>query len=819
MLESCRVLDLSDHRGQLAGAMLAGLGADVILVEPPGGSDSRRQAPFVDRAPEAEASLSHWGSNRGKRSMVLDLAGSAGDRDAFRRLAATADVLIESTPPDVLGDAGIADHELTADNPGLVRVSISAFGPDGPKADWAATDITVWGAGMALTLTGDSDRPPVRVSLPQAFLHASTDAAVGALLALTERTRSGLGQRVDVSAQASVLQSSQSVVLATPVRASPARRMAGGIKAGPLDVQLLWPCKDGYVTITFLFGVHAGPFTHRLMHWVHEEGHCDVDTRDKNWIDYTTLLFSGEEPISEYERVKKCVESFTLTKTKAELLEGARAQRLGMAPVYTIADLLASEQLAERGYWDTVDDPVVSPRPIQCPGPFAMARATPLPRLGRPPRLGEHTAEVLAEIDAARPTAAPAAPAAPATADDRALAGLKVLDLCWILAGPTMGRVLADHGATVVRVESATHVEGLRTLTPFVDDKIDPETSALYLNTNAGKLGVALNLATPEAREVVLDLVRWADVVLESFSPKALKAWGLDYEALREVNPSIVMLSSCLFGQTGPLATFAGTGNMAAAMMGFYGITGWPDRWPAGPFGAYTDYLAPRFGLAALLGALDHRRRTGEGQYVDFSQAEGCIQLLSPAILDLVVNDVTLERRGNADPQLAPHGVYPCAGDDVWVAIACATDEHWRSLAGLLDRADLAGDAGLATGEGRLARAAELDDAVAAWTAGQTVADVVDRCQAAGVPAHGAATSEDCWADPQLAHWGHFVTVAHSMLGDITVEAPRFHLTRTPGRVSRTAPTLGEHTSEVLSEILGYDDDRIGDLYAAEALE
>ncbi len=218
------------------------------------------------------------------------------------------------------------------------------------------------------------------------------------------------------------------------------------------------------------------------------------------------------------------------------------------------------------------------------------------------------------------------------------LKDVKICDFMWVMAGPASTRILADYGATVVRIESPTRVDTARTLQPYHGNQLTPDSSGLFANCNAGKFGISLDLGNPAARAVVHDLVRWADVVTESFSPKAMRAWGFDYESLRKVNPAVIMLSSCLMGQTGPLAKIAGFGNMAAAIAGFTNLTGWPDRPPCGVFGAYTDYVAPRFTAIAILAALDHRRRTGEGQYIDQSQAECAIHFLGPAILDYTVN-------------------------------------------------------------------------------------------------------------------------------------------------------------------------------------
>jgi crotonobetainyl-CoA:carnitine CoA-transferase CaiB-like acyl-CoA transferase len=274
--------------------------------------------------------------------------------------------------------------------------------------------------------------------------------------------------------------------------------------------------------------------------------------------------------------------------------------------------------------------------------------------------------------------------------NDLPLKDVKICDFMWVMAGPASTRILADYGATVVRIESPTRVDTARTLQPYYGNQFGPDSSGLFANCNAGKFGISLDLGNPAARGVVHDLVRWADVVTESFSPKAMRAWGFDYETLRRINPGLIMLSSCLMGQTGPLAKIAGFGNMAAAISGFTNLTGWPDRPPSGVFGAYTDYVAPRFTAMAILAALDYRRRTGDGQYIDQSQAECAIHFLGPAILNYTVNGRVEQRVGNSDTAFAPHGVYPAAGDDNWVAIVCRDDDDWRRLCAAMENEDLA---------------------------------------------------------------------------------------------------------------------------------
>ncbi len=822
LLSPYRVLDLTDDRGHLAGHMLAMLGADVIAIEPPEGQRARRVGPFAGDVEDPERSLEHWAFNRGKRSVVLDLETEEG-RATLRELAAGADVVFEAGWPGDAAARGYGYEDLAAVNPALVYVAMSPFGQTGPKADWRGEDLVTYAAGCTLALTGDEDRAPVRITVPQSWFHAAGDAAGAALIALWERHTSGLGQFVDISVQTSVMQATQSMVLAAPLGSPPTMRMAGGAKLPPLDLQLVWPCKDGHVTISFLFGTSIGPYTARLMAWLHEEGFCDDATFAKDWIQFAMQVHEGTETVAEFERIKRCVDAFCLTKTKAELLERAMRERMLIAPVTTVEDVAHSEQLEARDYWQDVVVPQADDATVRFPGATTRFSRTPLEPLGPPPRLGEHTDAVLAEArrsPAVVPdVSAPAGDAADGTAavaeGSAPLAGVKVLDLMWAMAGPAATRVLADYGATVVRVESEHKLEVARGLNPFLGGEPGAERSGLFLNMNAGKLGLALDMSNPEARDVILDLVRWCDVLCESFSPRAMASWGLDYETLREVNPRLIMVSSCLMGQTGPMRLFAGFGNLAAAISGFHQITGWADRHPSGPFSAYTDYVAPRFTVAAIMAALEERRRSGQGQYLDFSQGEASIHLLSTALLDYGVNGRVAERRGNDDRLLAPHGVYPTRGEDRWVAIAIEDDAQWRTLADELGRADLAG---LDAGE-RMARRRELDELLTAWTADQDEVELQDHLQAVGVPAHAVQNSAECWADPQLAHRGHFVEVDHAMNGPVVVEGTRFAFSRTPPPGYRAAPTLGQDAFEVLTELLGYDVDKVADLAAAELLE
>ncbi|HCB36639.1 MAG TPA: hypothetical protein DEP66_00040, partial [Acidimicrobiaceae bacterium] len=739
-----------------------------------------------------------------------------------------ADIVFESADPGTWQALGLGYDDLADDNPALIHASVTAFGSTGPKAGWAATDLTIQASAGNMAVTGDADRAPLRAggTVPQAWHNAASEAAGAALIALWERqTRSGLGQHIDASAQQSMSQANMSAGLAKPLNATSIKRIAGGANLQGINIQLMWPCADGHASVTFLFGPGFAVFTQNLMTWMCEEGFCDEATRDKDWSDYALMLLDGREPVSEYERIKDCLTKFLATKTKAQLLDAALTRRVLITPVWTTAEVVASEQLATRDYWQSVDHGD-DDATVRYPGAFAKFSATGLEPLGRPPRLGEHTDEVLAEL-AADGVRRPAVPHEPAPAREpsaepptaRPLEGVKVLDFMWAMAGPATSRVLADYGADVIRVESEHKLDAVRSIQPFHDDVGDPELSGLYSNLNAGKRGLALDMSRPAALDVIWDLVDWADVVMESFSPKAMTGWGIGYADIAERRPDIVMASSCLMGQTGPLSKLAGFGTMAAAISGFFYPVGWPDRAPAGPFAAYTDYTSPRWLVAAVMGALEHRRRTGEGQYIDMSQAEAALHLMAPALLDCTVNGRITERAGNRDLQMAPHGVYRAAdddfGDDNWVAIACRGDADWAALAKEIGRDDLAG---LDVAQ-RHERHDELDEAIGAWSAARPGPTTAERLQELGVPAHIVQNSPEMTVDPQLRHRGHFVDVAHAKQGRSVVEGSRFVMSRTPARVTSAGPTFGEHTFDILTEVLGYDGDRIAELAAEELLE
>jgi len=394
---------------------------------------------------------------------------------------------------------------------------------------------------------------------------------------------------------------------------------------------------------------------------------------------------------------------------------------------------------------------------------------------------------------------------------------VKVADFSWIGVGPITAKALADHGATVVHVESDQPADRLRLVGPFMDDVPGINRCQFFGSFNTSKLSLQLNLKHPTGNDVARRLLAWCDVALDSFTAGTMATLGLGYEVARELNPTIIMATTCLLGQYGPAAQLAGYGYHAAAVSGFYEITGWDDRAPAGPFNAYTDTIAPRFLTATLLAALDHRRRTGKGQYIDQAQMESALHFLSPELLDVQVSGVSARRNGNHHPTHVPHDAFPCAGDDQWCAIEVEDDDQWQALRKAIGAPAWAMDPALDTAAGRLARADVIDRGLSAFTCRHEPLELMAMLQAAGVPAGMVQRSSDHMLDPQLAHRAFFRPLQHSEMGEVPYEGHQYRIHGYDNGPRFPAPCLGEHTYEVLTEVLGMDDDEVSQVLASGA--
>jgi benzylsuccinate CoA-transferase BbsF subunit len=396
---------------------------------------------------------------------------------------------------------------------------------------------------------------------------------------------------------------------------------------------------------------------------------------------------------------------------------------------------------------------------------------------------------------------------------------LNVLEFCWGAVGPFTGRYLADHGATVLRVESVSRPDFLRTYVLTRDPQI-LETNTFFALANANKRSLALNLKRPDGVALVKRLVaEWADVVIENFAPGALERMGLGYEVLREIKPDLVMLSTAIMGQTGPWRSYSGFGSQGSAYAGFTHLCGWPDKEPVGTAGTITDSLAPRFCGFALVAALDYRRRTGRGTHIDLSQTEAAAVALGPALLDYAFNGRLMQRQGNRRADMAPHGIFPCVGQNRWIAIGCRDDADWLALRRAMGEPAWAARPALDSLPGRKAAEDEIEAAIGAWTAPQEQYALMAALQEAGVPAGVVSDAAALGADPQLAHREQLWRAEHAYLGQYPVVGPQHILSGGPPVRENAGPLLGEANEWVCGEILGLPAEVVARLYAEGVLE
>jgi len=391
------------------------------------------------------------------------------------------------------------------------------------------------------------------------------------------------------------------------------------------------------------------------------------------------------------------------------------------------------------------------------------------------------------------------------------LEGVKVADFTWVWTGPTTTKVLSDFGATVVRIESRKRPGVWRIQPPFKDNVPGPNRGAVFNTINTGKLSITIDLTNPEGLDLAKEFIAWADIVTENYAGGSMARMGLGYEVCKKIKPDIIMLSSSLMGQTGPWSTSPGYGDQLSAMSGVHEISGWPDRIP-GEIGYYTDYVAPRFNALTILAALDYRRRTGKGQYLDIAQHQGGLQCVAPLILDYTVNNRVATRMANKDEYAAPHGTFRCKGDDRWCALAVFTNEEWENFCRITGNPEWTRDIKFATLEGRKKNEEELEKLVTAWTINQSDKDVMMKMQEIGIGAGMIGTPEDYMEnDPQIKYREFYKELDHPEIGRYRAPRQPCVLSKTPCEIRR-APLMGEHNEYALKEILGKTEEEIAQM-------
>jgi crotonobetainyl-CoA:carnitine CoA-transferase CaiB-like acyl-CoA transferase len=769
-LHGVRVLDLADGAAAVTTRLLADLGADVVRIEPPEGAPARRREPLV-----AGTGAAHLVQDANKRSAVVDAA-------ELRRLVRSAAILVHDRPPGA--EDGLTAEELHALNPALVVVAVTAFGQTGPYRDRVATDEVLLAMSGALARSGRPGLPPLPPPAAIAGHSAAVQAAWAALVAYAGTLESGVGDLVDVSLHEALSHAVDPGFGISGSATGGARAIGTRDRPDVAHLYPIFPCADGHVRICVL----SGRQWRGLWGWLGEPAEF-ADPR----YEHIGIRFEARD------RLYPLIEALFAGRTRDDLVDEGQKRGVPIAALLSPAEVLACDHFAERGTWAEVATGGATVRvpagAVELDGRRAGLR-TPAPALGA------HTAEVLAEW--ARP--APPLPATP-------LAGLRVLDLGVIVVGAEMGRLFADQGAEVIKIENRAFPDGSRQT--VTDTPITPS----FVWGHRGKLGLGLDLRRPEGAEVFKALVAESDVVLTNFKPGTMESLGLGHADLAAVNPGIVVVDSSALGATGPWSNRMGYGPLVRASTGLGELWRY-DPATGGAFGdaatVYPDHVAARIGALAALAAVLDRPRRGRGRRVSVSQAETILAQLAEvfALESLEPGSGVAWARTGPD---APRGPFPCAGDDEWCVIAVRDDGDWARLRAVLELPD---DPDLRTAGGRRARRTEIGARVAAWTRTRPPGEVVEVLQRAGIPAGVMQRLVDHADDPHLRARGYFRLLHQPQLDEVlpTVNGPAV-FRRLPEPRLRPAPLRAEHTEEVLGRVLGMPEQRIDELVESGVLE
>lgn len=822
-LAGLRVLELGELvSAPYATKLLAGLGADVIKVEPPDGDRARHRGPFgPGQADDPNASGLFLALNTSKRSLVID-PDSDRAADELAPLVAEADVVVTNLEPARSARFGFDAERARAERPELVVCSITPFGLTGPRAGWRAEELTVTNAaGWAYQTPGASsevDQPPLKVFGHQADFHTGTMAAAITLAARFRAARTGVGDHLDLSAMAHVAGMLEAALIAASYTGANPSRL-GSRLLNPWRIFECQPGQDGVAELLFLVTVEQDQWE-RLVELM---GHPD-------WVD-TGLFDTLELRLENEDLLVIYLEEWTRTQDKDALWRASQASRVCTAPVLTMADLADQEHLAARGFFVDVDHPATGPvthlgAPFHAGDGFdVQPSAAPTLSPGSTPRF-EPSAPGL------EPSAPDLDPAAePADGDHaRPLAGIRVLDLSWVWAGPYCGLHLAALGAEVIKVESEVRPGLGRRLSLHPPDVEPTLNTCCYFNQwEQGRLSCTLDLSRPEAIELVKELAAESDVVIENFANGVMEKFGLGYDTLAEVNPGIVMASISGYGATGPLRDYMGYGPTTGPLSGLSSLTGYEGGPPRELGIAVGDPAAGITAAFAVCAALTERERTGFGRHLDVSLWEATTSFAVEGWMAKTLAGQPPEPMGNRDPLMAPHNCYrtaPEPGDDEldpdpgrWLSIACASDDEWQALAAIIDTdtggPSLVEDPRFASRADRKANEDALDALIAGWAASRDRWQLTERLQTVGVAAHPSLSPLELLADPHLEERGLFERFDHPEVGRRTHTGLAWRSATSPHGMARRAPLIGEHTDEVLGRLLGRSESQIADLRAS----
>ena len=781
-LSDITVVEVSDSvAGAFCGRMLAAFGARVVKIEhPPAGSWTRYAEPQLNGCESPESGALFLFDNMGKESVLLDWKSMDG-RATLLELVGEADVLIDDWQPQARRKLGIDADSLQSLNPLLVNLSMTPFGLSGPYADWKSTPLVSLALGGYLYLSGEEDREPLMLPGYQAQRLTAMKGYAGIMLALRAREITGKGQPVEVSEMEALAALHQFTFVSHEydgiIRKRAGVRLATGRRTGGYPITTL-PCKDGYITFS-ASAPHQWDYV------------CAMIGREDLLIDPRFAAFQSLKDAAD--EIDEILLEWCEDKTRQEIVElAAGVYSVPASPVFDLSETLQDSQYLERGLFADFDHPqdgaLTFPRV-----PFHMSATQ--PRFGPAPSLGQHNEVILSKT----PTPVKGVgwgggenPPHPVHPCKSLLSGIRVIDLTRVWAGPLVARILADYGAHVVKVaDPRVPVDRTR----GVDNK-----------HNRNKDSLALRLDLQEGRDAFLDLAAVSDIVIESFRPHVMRNFGLDYASLRQVRPDIIMCSISGYGSEGAAAEFPAYGTSVESITGIPSLMGYQGEMPMTSGIAYPDPVTGMNALAAIMTALRHRTSTGQGQFIDLALAEGPVCQIGEFIGAFVNNGVQPPRIGNSHHKHAPHDVYPCRGEDRWLAIAVTSEEHWRAFCKATDMLRLAEDAHFCDEAARKSNEAELNEIIKTWTRERDAIEMMNVLQSAGVPAGAVHRSVDMLDDPHLRDRDFFVTLDEPDVGRKTYPGQAIITSGLPKQDWRPSARLGEHNEFILNNLLGHNE-------------
>ncbi|MGA9048976.1 MAG: CoA transferase [Dehalococcoidia bacterium] len=777
-LEGIRVLDLADEKAAFTSKLLHDLGTEVIKVEGPSGDPARYQGPFLDNTPGPYSSLSFLYNNGGKLGVSLDLKEPQA-RQKLLEIAAVSDVIVESFEPGYLDHVELGFQTLSKLNPGLVLASVTGFGQSGPCSRHKSCDLIASAAGGQMYLCGRPGKQPLEPYGGQTYYLSSLFAALGITLALRARESSGRGQHIDISAQEAAAAALEHILVQYFYDGKVPSRQGSLQWNSSSDI---FPCKDGYVLLTF------NREWDTLIELLHQKSMA-ADLKHPAWSDENFR----REHIDDIEDVFTL---WTCVQSNRDVFKLGQSMRFPWAALNNIDEVAADEQLSARGYFITGRHPPAhkefkATRPVInfTGGPDYILRGAPSP--------GEHNETVFRMVQAAQPVKIQGVSGQSLL--KLPLEGVRVLDFTWMLAGPYATRLLADFGAEVIKIQSKKTATGA-----------EQNDTGYFANWNRNKLGITLDLSRPEARNIVLELVKKGDVLMENFTPRVMDNWNLNYEQLKVVKQDLVMVSLSGFGHSGPWREFAALGPTVQALSGLTSLTSYESGAPTGLGFAYADHISGLYAALAVMAALRRRDFSGAGSYIDISEYEATCSLLGPALLDYFANGHIAGPMPNRpqEKMAAPYGCYPCRGEDRWIAIAVFNDNEWESLCGVMGGPDWTRAERFSSMRGRFDNSEEMDNWMTEFTTRNEREDLVEQLQVAGVAAAPVNDARDLARDLHLKERGFFVDLQHPVLGKVRSDGNPIKMSGTPARFEKAAPLLGENNRYVFLEILGMDEER-----------